>query len=184
MLNEESTDMQIKLIVGKVFAKILVVSGLVSGILISGVLVSGVSHAHHTHFGQKLDFSDLTSGQELGCMALNLYHEGRGEGMKGQLAIAAVIMNRVKSRDYPDTICEVVWQRKQFSWTHTASKYHSVNDLKAWRQSLALAQSFLDRGTVTEVGGATHYHASSVRPYWISEGRLVARVGNHYFYIL
>ncbi len=171
--------MHIEFIIRKVFGRILVVSGLVSGILLSGV-----SHACNTGFAQKLDFSALTPGQELGCMALNLYHEGRGEGRKGQLAIAAVIMNRIKSRDYPDTICEVVWQRKQFSWTHTAMKYHSVNDPEAWRQSLALAQSFLDRGTVTEVGGATHYHAASVRPYWISEGRLVARVGNHYFYVL
>ena len=171
--------MNIEFIFGRVFLKILVVSG-----LLSGILLSGVSHACNTGSGQEFDFSTLTSGQELGCMALNLYHEGRGEGRKGQLAIAAVTMNRIKSKDYPDTICEVVWQRKQFSWTHTASKYHSVNDLKAWQQSLALAQSFLDRETVTEVGSATHYHASSVRPYWISAGKLVARLGNHYFYVL
>ncbi len=159
--------------------RILVISGLVAGILLSSV-----SHADHTHFRQKLDFSDLTPGQELGCMALTLYHEGRGEGIKGQLAIAAVIMNRVKSKSYPNAICEVVWQWKQFSWTHTALKYHSVNDLKAWRQSLALAQSFLDGETVTEVGNATHYHASYVKPYWTAEGRLIAQVGNHFFYIL
>ncbi len=171
--------MRVKLIVGEAFVKVLVASGLVFGILLSGV-----SHADHSHFRQALDFSDLTPGQELGCMALTLYHEGRGESIKGQLAIAAVITNRVKSKNYPDTICEVVWQRKQFSWTHTALKYHSVNDFKAWRQSLALAQSFIEGETLTEVGDATHYHASGVQPYWISEGRLVTRVGNHYFYIL
>ena len=98
--------MNIKLVVGKVSVKILVVSGLVSAILLSGV-----SHACYTGSGQEFDFSTLTSGQELGCMALNLYHEGRGEGRKGQLAIAAVIMNRVNSKGYPDTVCESCGKR-------------------------------------------------------------------------
>ncbi len=159
--------------------KIVVVSGLVSGILLTAV-----SYANNTDPVQNFDFSNVTPGQELGCLALNIYHEGRGEARQGQVAIAAVTMNRVNSKYYPDTVCEVVWQRKQFSWTHVASKFHSVTDQEAWRQSLALAQAFLDGGKVTEVGNATHYHASSVQPYWASEDKLVARVGNHYFYIL
>ena len=171
--------MNIESVAGKAFVKTLAVFGLTST-----MLLSAVSHACNTHIGQEFDFSSVTAGQELGCMALNLYHEGRGEGRKGQLAIAAVIMNRVRSERYPDTVCEVVWQRKQFSWTHTASKHHSVNDPKAWRQALGLARSFLENETVTEVGNATHYHAARVRPYWAAEGRLIARVGNHYFYVL
>ncbi len=171
--------MNIEFVVSRVFVKVVVVAGLVFT-----MLLSAVSHACNTACGQEFDFSILTPGQELGCMALSLYHEGRGEGRKGQLAIAAVIMNRVRSKQYPDTICQVVWQHKQFSWTHTASRRHSVNDPKAWQQSLALTRSFLERETETEVGNATHYHAASVRPYWISQGRLIARVGNHYFYVL
>ena len=171
--------MNIKSIAGKICAKIVVVSGLVSGILLTTV-----SYANHTNYGEKFDFSNVTSGQELGCMALNIYHEGRGEGRKGQVAIAAVTMNRVNSKYYPDTICEVVWQRKQFSWTHTASKYHSVTDQAAWQQSLTLARSFLDSEKVSEVGNATHYHAATVQPYWAAEDKRVARVGNHLFYVL
>ena len=171
--------MNIKSIAGKICAKIVVVSGLVSGILLTTV-----SYANHTNYGEKFDFSNVTSGQELGCMAMNIYHEGRGEGRKGQVAIAAVTMNRVNSKYYPDTVCEVVWQRKQFSWTLTASKYHSVTDQAAWQQSLRLARSFLDSEKVSEVGNATHYHAATVQPYWAAEDKRVARVGNHLFYVL
>ena len=171
--------MSIKNIAGKICVKIVVVSGLVSGILLTTV-----SYADHVNPVRNFDFSNVTPGQELGCMALNIYHEGRGEDRKGQVAIAAVTMNRVHSEDYPDTVCEVVWQRKQFSWTHTASKYHSVTDQAAWQQSLRLARSFLDSEKVSEVGNATHYHASTVQPYWASEDKRVARVGNHLFYDL
>ncbi len=172
--------MNFKSIVGEAFVKVLVVSGLVFGILLSGI--TGISHADHSHFRQELDFSDLTPGQELVCLALNIYHEGRGENSKGQAAIAAVTMNRVNSEDYPDTVCEVVWQRKQFSWTQAASKFHSVTDQRAWQQSLTLAKSFLESEKMTEVGNATHYHASTVQPYWASENKPIARVGNHLFY--
>ena len=130
------------------------------------------------------DFSNTTPGQELGCLALNIYHEGRGETVKGQSAIAAVTMNRVESELYPDTICKVVWQLKQFSWTHIASRHHGIDDPEAWSQALAIARAFIDGAKVAEVGNATHYHAEHVEPYWITQKRLIAKVGGHYFYVL
>lgn len=54
---------------------------------------------------------------EIGCLAANLYFEARGEPLKGQLAVAKVTLNRVKSKQYPDSICAVVFQKHQFSWT-------------------------------------------------------------------
>ena len=130
------------------------------------------------------DFSNTTPGQELGCLALNIYHEGRGETVQGQSAIAAVTMNRVDSELYPDTICKVVWQRKQFSWTHIASRHHGIDDPEAWAQALVIARLFMDGAEVGEVGNATHYHAEHVEPYWITQKRLIAKVGGHYFYVL
>ena len=87
----------------------------VYGILFAICLGIGTAQAHHDHFAEQardFDFNNVTQGQELGCLALNIYHEGRGESAKGQSAIAAVTMNRVASKHYPDSICEVVWQRK------------------------------------------------------------------------
>ena len=55
---------------------------------------------------------------QLECMALNIYHEARGEEPLGQVAVAQVVMNRVQHDWFPDTICDVVYQGSQFSWTH------------------------------------------------------------------
>ena len=123
-------------------------------------------------------------GQELGCLAMNIYHEARGETEKGKLAVAAVTMNRVKTKYYPDTVCEVVWQRKQFSWTELKSKYQTITDTKAWINAIEIAQLFIDGGNWPGVGKATHYHTVSVSPNWKDDNHLVAQVGNHLFYRL
>ena len=125
-----------------------------------------------------------TSGQELGCLAMNIYHEARGETEKGKLAVAAVTMNRVKAKYYPDTVCGVVWQKKQFSWTELKVKYHAVNDTKAWVNAIEIAQLFIDGGNWPGVGEATHYHTTAVSPNWKDDTLLVAQVGNHLFYNL
>ena len=63
------------------------------------------------------------------CLAIAMYYEARNQPIDGQLAVAQVIMNRVESPRYPDTVCEVVWQPKQFSFTHDGlperPKHHS-----------------------------------------------------------
>ena len=141
------------------------------------------SYAFFDH-AREFDFSGTTPGHELGCMALNIYHEGRGESVNGQVAIASVTMNRVDSKQYPDTVCEVVWQRRQFSWTHIAARHHAITDVKAWHQAIDIAQRFLDGARLAPVGNATHYHADGVEPYWIVENEPIGKVGNHYFYTL
>jgi N-acetylmuramoyl-L-alanine amidase len=128
--------------------------------------------------------SEPVLGQELGCLAMNIYHEARGETEKGKLAVAAVTMNRVKAKYYPNTVCEVVWQRKQFSWTELKPKYHTVTDTKAWINAIEIAQLFIDGGNWPGVGKATHYHTVSVSPNWKDDNQLVAQVGNHLFYRL
>jgi len=85
----------------------------------------------------------LTQQRDLVCLAMNIYHEGRGEEMRGQAAIAAVTMNRVRSARYPDTVCAVVWQRKQFSWTRAAARHHIIDDAQAWARAHRIARLFL-----------------------------------------
>ncbi len=124
-------------------------------------------------------------GRDLECLALNIYHEGRGESARGQAAIAAVTMNRVQSEFYPNTVCEVVWQEKQFSWTRTAPQHHTVTDFTAWAHVLVVARLFLDGAQIIGgIGLATHYHADTVTPYWIADSKAIGKIGSHYFYIL
>jgi hypothetical protein len=73
--------------------------------------------------------SDL-SESDLFCMVQNVYHEARGEDALGQAAVAHVTLNRVRSPAYPDTVCGVVWQQGQFSWTEDG-KSDRMTDLGA-----------------------------------------------------
>ena len=64
------------------------------------------------------DKADIYDRQEIHCGAQNVYFESQGEPGLGMVAVSQVVINRVKDKRWPDTICEVVWQNKQFSWTH------------------------------------------------------------------
>ena len=120
------------------------------------------------------------------CLALNVFFEARYESTEGQLAVAQVTLNRVKDKRYPNTICKVVWDKKQFSWTHDGvhddPNRMSYLDRKAWEDIQKLSSDVLE-GTL-ELSGltATHYHASSVRPFWVDHYEYDGKVGNHLFY--
>ncbi|MFT7531706.1 MAG: N-acetylmuramoyl-L-alanine amidase, partial [Gammaproteobacteria bacterium] len=103
------------------------------------------------------------------------------ETRQGQLAVAAVTLNRVRSSKFPTSVCSVVWQPKQFSWTHTQSSYFPT-DLKSWSQAQEIARTVLDQKVVANYRNLLFYHSKKVRPFWIKEKRFVARVGSHLFY--
>ncbi|NKB63359.1 MAG: hypothetical protein GKR95_14980 [Gammaproteobacteria bacterium] len=149
-----------------------------------GMVSLNSAHAVNFDHTKNFDFSNPPRGQEIGCLAMNIYHEGRGESPKGRAAIAAVTMNRVSNPDYPDTVCEVVWQRKQFSWTQIAARHHVIRNFESWDVALTTARLFLDGAKLWKIGHATHYHAENVEPYWASTQTLVGKVGSHYFYTL
>ncbi len=118
------------------------------------------------------------------CLALNVYFEARSEPINSQFAVAEVTMNRVQSGKYPDTVCEVVWQRKQFSWTHDG-KSDNPKEGHAWRVALAVAKSTLSdtKGFTRQLPPNTsHYHADYVSPYWVSHYKKVGTIGRHIFY--
>ena len=75
------------------------------------------------------------------ALACNLYYEASTEGYQGMVAIVAVTMNRVDSKHYPNTVREVVWERKQFSWTHDG-QYDTPRNRRIWKQALAIASRF------------------------------------------
>ena len=114
------------------------------------------------------------------CLARNVYYEARGESLPGQYAVAEVTMNRKAALGYPKTVCEVVYQKDAFSWT-------AMKDLdgpagESWQRALKVAQEVYYGRRATELQGATHYHATYVKPEWSGERERIARIGRHVFY--
>jgi N-acetylmuramoyl-L-alanine amidase len=128
---------------------------------------------------------DRDRNPELYCLALNVYFESRGEPLEGQYAVADVTLNRADSEYFPDSICSVVYQRSQFSWTHQIqnSRNPRLRERQAWylAQQVALEITELDimRG-ITD--GATYFHANYVQPRWRLSFEKTTRIGTHLFY--
>lgn len=131
------------------------------------------------------------------CLARALYNEARGEPEAGQWAVAAVILNRVVSSRYPDTVCDVVYQnasrlnRCQFSFACDGKPDDGGigNRIvrESWVKANLLAKSAMDRFIVGErlealPGSALYYHARSVQPDWASSMKREAQIGAHIFY--
>jgi spore germination cell wall hydrolase CwlJ-like protein len=122
------------------------------------------------------------------CLAEAMYFEARGEGEKGEMAVAEVIFHRVEGGDHGRSICAVVYEGSdrtacQFSFVcdGSRSKRKSPQD---WRNAEALAARILARELRLgdETGGAVNYHATSVRPDWAARLVRTAQIGNHIFY--
>ena len=117
------------------------------------------------------------------CLRTALYFEARGETMQGQFAVAEVILNRVDSPDFPDTVCGVVKSRGDggcaFSFVCKGSA--TMSDAEARDRAGKIARVMLDGAPRTLTTGATFFHANYVRPNW---GRLVqtAAIGAHLFF--
>ena len=120
------------------------------------------------------------------CLAAAVFFEARSEHLDAQRAVAEVVMNRVKSDRWPDTICGVVFQKKQFSFTHDgkSDNYHKYNSNVGDRQAIDIAETIAksvlkgDRIGLT----STHYHTTSVSPYWAKSLHRDGRIGTHVFY--
>ena len=130
------------------------------------------------------------SARQLRCLALNIYFEARGEAAAGQLAVALVTMNRMKSRYYPNTVCGVVWQKRQFSWTHDG-KSDRPTDKRAWALATKIARfayqrfeklSARTRNALDLTKGALHYYAPKLAdPYWAKIHTVTRAIGGHIF---
>jgi spore germination cell wall hydrolase CwlJ-like protein len=128
------------------------------------------------------------SDKELWCLATAIYFEARGESYRGQVAVAQVVLNRVKDYRYPDTICGVVYQNQsrrnscQFSFACDGIP-ETINDRTAWAQAEDIARRFTNGELyLTEVANATHYHATYVRPAWAPRMTKLTQIGLHVFY--
>lgn len=125
----------------------------------------------------------------LACLALNVYHEARGEPEAGRIAVAQVVLNRVRDPAFPGDVCAVVRQggelrrhRCHFSWWCDGRSDRPL-DLAAWEESKRAAGRVLS-GTVSDpTGGALWYHAEHVSPDWSSAVVERQKIGRHVFYV-
>jgi N-acetylmuramoyl-L-alanine amidase len=146
---------------------------------------------------------------QMHCLATNIYHEARGESIKGKIAVAHVTMNRVTSNRYPSSVCDVVYQAEmrlnwkgklvprrhkcQFSWycdgksdnivLKTATGKVIKHNMAAWKQSLKVATTILKNEMTDPTYGATHYYNDKLAdPSWADAYMMVARIDNHVFH--
>jgi len=146
---------------------------------------------------------------QMHCLATNIYHEARGESVRGKFAVAHVTMNRVYSDRFPDTVCNVVYQshmrvnwkgesvpkrhKCQFSWycdgksdaiiLKTAEGKIIKYNMNAWEESLKVASMILKHEIHDTTNGATHYFNDKLAdPYWADHYVQVAQIDNHVFH--
>jgi spore germination cell wall hydrolase CwlJ-like protein len=124
-----------------------------------------------------------TDQEQILCLAKNVYYESRGESVREQTAVAAVTINRTKDRRYPNTICGVVYQPKQFSWTigykGRGKPMTGENFQAIWKLS---EQAYFGEMVLDPTNGATHYYSHKMLkrpPVWAKAGYQKVSLDSH-----
>jgi spore germination cell wall hydrolase CwlJ-like protein len=125
--------------------------------------------------------------RERRCLATAIYFEARGEPVRGQIAVAQVILNRVRSPQFPQTICGVVYQGQMQKGCQFSFACDGHTDMPRDNEQWALAQDIAKQASsgqvwLPEVGYSTYYHANYVRPGWVNNMNKIDKIGNHIFY--
>ena len=129
----------------------------------------------------------VEGGREWQCLATALYFEARGESVPGQFAVAEVILNRVDSPRYPDSICDVVYQGArqgggcQFSFA-CDGRPERIRERDAYALAGKIARVMKDGAPRLLTDGATHFHTRAVNPRWARSFPRTAQIGAHLFY--
>jgi spore germination cell wall hydrolase CwlJ-like protein len=138
---------------------------------------------------ERLGLDDKGRARSVKCLTEAIYFEARGEPVRGQIAVAQVVMNRVFSGYYPGTVCGVVFQNAshhlacQFTFACEGLALDQVREPEAWERAKKIAVETLDGQLwLPEVGKATHYHAYWVHPSWVHEMTRMYKLGVHTFY--
>lgn len=138
---------------------------------------------------------------EIRCLAENIYHEARGESHKGRVAVAYVTLNRVQRNEFPNSVCEVVYDARtyvnwkgnvmpkkyqcQFTWFCDGLPDTINKDSASWKDSLKIAVDVFDKRIQDPTNGATHYYNHNiVTPRWSYQLAMTTRIENHTFHKL
>ena len=138
---------------------------------------------------QRLGLAGKERARAEKCLANAVYFEARGEPLRGQEAVAQVVMNRVFSGYYPNNVCGVVYQNAgrylgcQFTFACEHKNLDRIDEPDMWEQAKRIASDTLDgKIWLPDIGHATHYHAYWVRPSWVNEMTKLYKLGVHTFY--
>ncbi|MEG3163009.1 cell wall hydrolase [Sphingomonas sp. PB2P19] len=121
------------------------------------------------------------------CLTAAVYYEARSQSADGQRAVAQVVLNRVRDRAFPNTVCGVVYQGSQrrtgcqFSFTCDGSMLRP-REPGAWDRARGIAEAALSGSVYAAVGAATSFHTTSILPWWASSLSRIATIGEHIFY--
>lgn len=136
-------------------------------------------HIAVVNTGKRMQYIRL----DIFCLAKNIYHEASVESRLGQYAVAQVTLNRVRSNQYPNSICEVVMDPWQFSWANKKSIRWTHPKGPLWEKSKKIAENVILRGKrVMGLEDALFYHADYVRPRWRDVNYKIAQIDSHIFY--
>lgn len=140
----------------------------------------------------------VVDGRDMECLTANIYYEARNQSVEGMAAVGYIVLNRVASRQYPDTICNVVYQGRknhdgsykrhqcQFSWVCDGKRkgisFANILEEQAWEHAYNVANAVLQGTIDNPIGDAVMYHANYVKPSWRSAYDIVATVDDHIFY--
>lgn len=114
------------------------------------------------------------------CIASAVYYEAMGENRQGKIAVAYVIINRMKSGKFASTPCGVVYQKGQFSWINP--RYRTlVYSPEMWAESMEIAQLVLSGKVADASNGAMYFHNRRVHPAYGRNHKVVAILGQHVF---
>ena len=135
------------------------------------------------------NFSKPRPTSEMKCLAEAIYFEARGEALEGQYAVGEVIINRVLSKDFPNSVCGVISEGAnrlnacQFSY-NCDGKLETITEKKIYERILKLSQMLLEPSARFLTSGATFYHSKLVSPSWSKKFIKTNEIGNHVFYKL
>ena len=129
--------------------------------------------------------SEGDAARALECLTAAVYYEARSEPDPGQRAVAQVVLNRVRDRAFPASVCGVVYQRTatvcQFSFACDGSM-NRPRDYSAWARARAVAEAAYGGEVYAPVGGSTHFHTAAISPWWAPSLARVGQIGAHVFY--
>ena len=187
----------------------ILLNGLVA-VAIVAVTMANTIQAQQNEAPQTLT-NGYVSREDVECMAKNIYFEARSDNMAGQFAVADVVLNRVKDKRYPNTICDVIYEgpvkekwktkqdpnlpaeereyiplrhRCQFSW-YCDGKGDEPRPTPAWKDSVEIAEYIIRTPSLLDItDGATHYHADWMEkfPKWAHQKKKLVKIDTHIFY--
>ena len=160
----------------------LVTSSITLALMCTASVQASFPTQHTGKLIQQLKHEQLVT--DIKCLALNVYHEARGESTIGQRAVAWVTVNRVTDPNYPKDICSVVYDPDQFSWTNDNNS-DQPTDLEAYRQALIVALQVVQESYTTKYDpteGSVMFHSTNVDPFWADNYDRVTQIDNHVFY--